>query len=156
MYCSRCSTQINEDLNFCSTCGERVNKNELAQSSKKHTKTLDTLATIAICIGSAGMLFLVGLLSILLDKAIPLQMVVLLAGMYLAAWFGILYKILGQISKLVEANLEDQKYHKTQTALPIQLSSKTTAQLDEHREPAMSVTESTTRTLDEMIIKRNS
>ncbi|MGI8408815.1 MAG: hypothetical protein ACR2M8_02910 [Pyrinomonadaceae bacterium] len=155
MYCSRCSTQINEDLNFCSTCGERVNKNELAQSSKKHTKTLDTLATIAICIGSAGMLFLVGLLSILLDKAIPLQMVVLLAGMYLAAWFGILYKILGQISKLVDANLEDRKYRKAEVTPPVQLTNKITAQLEEHREPAASVTENTTRPLDKVPVKGN-
>ncbi|MDQ3490509.1 MAG: zinc ribbon domain-containing protein [Acidobacteriota bacterium] len=155
MYCSRCSTQINEDLNFCSTCGERVNKNELAQSSKKHTKTLDTLATIAICIGSAGMLFLVGLLSILLDKAIPLQMVVLLAGMYLAAWFGILYKILGQISKLVDANLEDRKYRKAEVTPPVQLANKITSQLEEHREPAASVTENTTRPLDKVPVKGN-
>lgn len=153
MYCSRCSTQISEDLNFCSTCGERVNKSELSESSKTQSEMLDNLAITAICIGCGGMLFLVGLIAVLLDKTIP-QIIVLVAAMYLAAWFGILYKLLSQISKLVDANLQERKFRKAETIPPVQLAAKTTAQLEEHREPAISVTESTTRTLDEVILKR--
>ena len=148
MYCSRCSTQISEDLNFCSSCGERVNKNDLAETSKKQSEMLDNLAIALICVGCGGMLFLVGLLAVLLDKAIASQVIVLLVGMYVAAWFGICYKLLGQISKLVDANLEDRKSQRSGIT-PVQLPARSTAQLEEFREPA-SVIENTTRTLDKI------
>ena len=54
MYCSRCGSLITEDLNFCSRCGERVNKNELAESSKKQSEMLDNLAITVICFGVGG------------------------------------------------------------------------------------------------------
>ena len=113
MYCSRCSASISEDLNFCRSCGERVNKNDLAETSKKQSEMLDNLAIALICVGCGGMLFLVGLVAVLLEKTIPNQLIVLLAGMYLAAWFGICFKLLGQISKLVDANLDERKHQRS-------------------------------------------
>lgn len=153
MYCSRCSTKISEDLNFCSSCGERVNKNDLAGTSKKQSEMLDNLAITLIFVGCGGMLFLVGLVAVLLDKTISNQVIVLLAGMYLAAWFGICFKLLTQISKLVDANLEDRKSQKADFRVPVQLPSKTTAQLEDRFEPAMSVTENTTKNLEKVPAK---
>lgn len=152
MYCSRCAAQISEDLNFCSTCGERVNKNELVEGKKVQSEMLDNLAITAICIGIGGMLFLVGLVAVLLDKSIPIGLVAILSAMYLAAWFGILYKILGQISKIVDANLDARKQSQTEPPPAVQLPAKTTAQLEEFHEPA-SVVENTTRILDKVPVK---
>lgn len=153
MYCSRCSASISEDLNFCSTCGERVNKTELAETSKKQSEMLDNLAITLICVGCGGMLFLVGLVAVLLEKTIPNQLIVLLAAMYLAAWFGICFKLLGQISKLVDANLDERKQQRSEIKPAAQLSSKTTAQLEDHFEPAISVTEHTTKNLEKVPAK---
>jgi predicted nucleic acid-binding Zn ribbon protein len=155
MYCSRCSAQISEDLNFCSTCGERVNKNELAGTSKKQSEMLDNLAVTAIFIGVGGMLFLVGLVAVLLDKSIPAQLVVALAAMYLAAWFGILYKLLAQISKIVDANIEQKKAPPAPpSSSPLELPAKVTAQLEAERSAPASVTEDTTHSLDPVPVRR--
>jgi hypothetical protein len=125
----------------------------LAETSKKQSEMLDNLAITLIFVGGGGMLFLVGLISVLLDKTIPNQVVVLLAGMYIAAWFGICFKLLGQISKLVDANLEDRRSQRSEAASPVEISAKTTAQLEEHFEPAVSVTEHTTRNLEKVPVK---
>jgi len=155
MYCSRCATQISEDLNFCSTCGERVNKNELAEEKKAQNDVLDTVATTAIFIGVGGMFFLVGLIAVLLDKIIPMQLVVLLAGMYLAAWFGIMYKLVNQITKIVDANLDARKNKPVVYPLPVELPGKVTAQLEAETQAPASVTEHTTRGLEPTPIMRN-
>ena len=151
MYCSRCGGLIGEELNFCSRCGERANRNELVETSKNQNNVLDTLAITSIAIGAGGMLFFVGLIAILLDKNVGSQVLVTISIIYLAAWFGICAKLVGQISKVVDANLAERKSEKSrQQTQPVQISAPNTAQLEEYREPAMSVTENTTRTLDKI------
>ena len=111
---------------------------------------LDNLAIAAIVIGCAGLLFFVGLVAVLLGKGVTPYVIALLSALYLGAWFGILLKLIEQISKIVDANLEDRKLQKADSAQPAKLAAPTTAQLEEHREPVMSVTENTTRTLDKI------
>lgn len=155
MYCSRCGKQISEELNFCSQCGERVNKNELTETSKTQSEMLDNLAITAIFIGVGGLLFLVGLVAVLLDKPLSTQVIILIVIAYLGAWLGVCLKLLGQISKIVDANLKDRKPKDEDFApQPARLAAPTTAQLEEHREPALSVTENTTKTLDEVLVER--
>ena len=155
MYCSRCAAQISEDLNFCSTCGERVNKNEIAGGKKVQSEMLDNVAITAICIGVGGMLFLVGLVAVLLDKTMPTQVVVLLAGMYLTAWFGIMYRLLNQISKIVDANLEERKRMPADSAPVVELPPRVTAQLEAQKQEPASVTEQTTGGLEPTPLMRD-
>ncbi len=154
MYCSRCGSLIAEELNFCSRCGERVNKTELAESSKKQSEMLDNLAITAIFIGLGGLGCLVGLVAILLGNGVIPQVLVLIVLAYLAAWFGVSYKLLGQISKLVDANLERKKSKENEPYQASQISARRTAQLESVREPIASVTENTTRTLDEVLVEK--
>jgi len=130
-----------------------VDKTGLAETSKKQSEMLDNLAIALISVGAGGMLFLVGLVAVLLDKTISNQVIVLLVGMYLAAWLTICLKLLGQISKLVDANLDERKGQKSDAAQPVQLSPKNTAQLEGHFEPAISVTEHTTKNLEKVPAK---
>lgn len=150
MYCSRCGGLISEELNFCSRCGERANKIELAETSQKQNNILDTLATTSIFIGIGGMLFFVGLIAVLLDKGVVPQVIVTISVIYLAAWLGICLKLVGQISKVVDANLKERNPEKAENTHPVQIPAPDTAQLEEYREPVMSVTENTTRTLDKV------
>lgn len=154
MYCSRCGSLIDEDLNFCSRCGERVNKNELAESSKKQSEMLDNLAITVICFGVGGLGCLVGLVAVLLGNNVIPLVVVLIVLAYLAAWFGVCYKLLGQISKLVDANLEKKKSKDDESFQPSRLAAPRTTHLESPREPVASVTENTTRTLDEVLVER--
>ena len=154
MFCSRCGTSITEDLNFCSKCGERVSKTEVAEKESVQKNMMDSLSIVSIFIGAGGMLFLIGLVAVLLDKVVSMQTVAFICTVYIAAWFAIMYKLLRQISRLVDANLEERKLRPADNSPPLQFPAKTTAQLEAFREPA-SVTEPTTRTLDEVPIKRS-
>lgn len=155
MYCSRCAAQISEDLNFCSTCGERVNKNDIVEEKKVRNSVLDTVATTATILGVGGMLFLVGLVAVLLDKTVPMQIVIIIAAMYLAAWFGIMYRLVNQISRIVEADLDERKVRATAAAPLVQLPPRVTAQLESHQQEPASVTEQTTRGLEPAPVVRN-
>ncbi len=157
MYCSNCGTQIKPELNYCNRCGQRTNKIESAETSTTQNNILDTLATTTIFIGVGGMLFFVGLIAILLDKGIVPQVIVMLSVLYLAAWFGICFRLLGQISRVIDGNFKEgilkrnsEKIEKAESAQAFQIAAPTTAQLEEHREPVMSITEKTTRTLDKI------
>jgi hypothetical protein len=154
MHCSRCGVAISENLNFCSKCGERVRKDELAEPSKKQNSVLDTVATTTIFVGVGGMLFLVGLIAVLSDKPIPIEAIVVIAGMYLAAWLAIMFLLVRQMTRFVDANLKERGKNAEESAPPLGFPRRATAQLEEHREPA-SVIEPTTRTLDEIKIERN-
>ena len=154
MFCSRCGATITEDLNFCSKCGERVSKTDVAEKESVQKNMMDSLSTVAIAIGVGGMLFLVGLVAVMLDKAVSMQAVVVIAAIYLATWFAIMYKLIRQISRLVDANLEERKLKSADSPSLLQFPANSTAQLEAHREPA-SVTEPTTRTLDKVPIDRN-
>ena len=115
---------------------------------------LDNLAITVICFGVGGLGCLVGLVAVLLGNNVIPQVIVLIVLSYLAAWFGVCYKLLGQISKLVDANLEKKKSKEDESVEPLKLATPRTAQLESPREPVISVTENTTRTLDEVFIER--
>ena len=149
MYCERCGRQIEEALNFCNACGAQLRKEKSEQQS-----VLNTLITALIVVCTAGLGVLVGLMAILLDKLQNPEPAFVFAGFYLAVLFGIAFMLMRQISKLIDAKLKgkdtnfDSPRQRREEPL-VQLPPRTTAQLEEHRQPA-SVVDSTTRTLDEV------
>lgn len=148
MYCERCGKSIDEELNFCKSCGAQLKKNGAAESKS----LLNLLITALIVITTAGIGVLAGFLAILLDKIPRIEPVLIFAMFYLATLFGICFMIMRQVSKLIDAKLSG-RYVETVNPPPhqplVQLPPKTTAQLEHHREPA-SVVDSTTRTLDKV------
>jgi hypothetical protein len=149
MYCERCGKKIDEALNYCNGCGT---------SLKRETGSYRTVLTMMIAalsvVGIAGLGILIGLLTVLLDRVSRPEPVFAFAVFYLAAWFGVCFMMMRQISKLVDANIagkisfDPEKSRQAGTPL-VQLPPRTTAQLEEFREPA-SVIDNTTRTLDEV------
>jgi len=100
-------------------------------------------------VGLGGLGLTVGLIAILLQHdAIP-KVIVMLAIAFLAAVFGISFLMIRQISQMTNASQSSQKNVFENS----QLNSPNTAQFEEPRVPAASVTENTTRTLEKQLIK---
>jgi len=152
MYCSTCGSSISDSLKYCKNCGAKLVNDDEKQGTPG--TMLDDLLTALCLVAIFGFAFLVGLVAILLDKIIAPQVVVLIVMGYLAALFGICYMLLRQVPKLIDAKL-NKNSERVETIQPAQLYARNTAQLAEPREPARSVTENTTRTLEKTAIERN-
>jgi predicted nucleic acid-binding Zn ribbon protein len=153
MFCERCGKQIEEALNFCNACGAQLRKEKSEQQS-----VLNTMITALIVVCTAGLGVLVGLMAILLDKLQNPEPAFIFALFYLATLFGIAFMIMRQVSKLIDAKLKGVDLSGASRSVRdeplVQLPPKTTAQLEEHRQPA-SVVDSTTRTLEEVPWRKN-
>lgn len=150
MYCANCGSLINETLKYCKSCGVRlVRETEKDDSSKS---ILNILLTAIFLITVFGFGILVGLVGLLLKNPIPPEALVMITFAYLAVLFGISFTLLKQIPKLIDARL-NQKNQTSEIPQPVQIQPGNTAQLDEHREPVMSVTEHTTRILEKELVK---
>ena len=147
MYCSSCGSLMNADLNYCKNCGTKLAKIKEEKDSPK--SILDNLLTTLFLVVMFGLGILVGLVAVLLGNGVNHETVTIIAAFYLIAVFGICYMLLSQIPKLIDAKL-NPKSETPENYQPPQLSAKTAAQLEEHREPVGSVTENTTRIFDKV------
>jgi len=152
MYCLTCGSSINNSLKYCKNCGVKLVKDDEKEDTPE--SILDNLLTTLCFVALGGLGILVGLVAVLLDKSVTHEAVVIIAITYLVALFGICYMLLNQVPKLITAKL-NKKSERGETIQPAQLYAENTAQLKEPREPVMSVTESTTRTLEKVAIERN-
>ena len=145
MYCAACGSAVSDKLNYCKNCGAKIAKDEEETPSSMMSGVLTTLAFVTL--GALGIL--VGLTSVLLKNGFDQKGIMIIAVVYLAALTGICYMLLSQLPKLIDAKLNDKREAAppAEAYQPPQLFAKTTAQLEEHREPA-SVTDHTTRTFD--------
>jgi hypothetical protein len=153
MYCSNCGNPVNDKLKYCNGCGDR-----LAKEEDKHGtpgKMLDNILTTIFLVVMFGLGILVGLVAVLLDKGTKTEVVTTIVVAYLAAVFGICFMLLRQVPKLVDAKLNRNTSTSSDFVPAQQLKPRTTAQLEEYQQPIMSVTEHTTRTLEEIPQKRS-
>jgi len=145
MYCSTCGTLINTELNYCNRCGARVDK--LATVENSSATGYLSMATGFVGLGGLGLT--VGLIAILLKHGVVPEAVVILAIAFLATIFGMTFMMIRQISQMSNAALPA----KEKAFASPQLNSPPAAQLEEPRQPARSVTENTTRTLEKELVK---
>lgn len=153
MFCERCGKQIDSALNYCNSCGVQLKKEKDQGKS-----ILGSLISALISVAVVGLGVLVGLMAILLDKVPNPEPVFIFGLIYLAVLFGICFMIMRQISRVIGKQLDEPKQYQTPQATdfvpPVQLPQQRTNPLDEFREPA-SVTDHTTRTLEEVPIRRS-
>lgn len=150
MYCSKCGTQLNDKLNYCNICGVKLG-NDLDNSQKSILLSLIVSLAVVSVIGLGSV---IGLIAMLLNKGVKDEMVVMLVSSYLLTLFGIAFMIARQISKIISPKIEKAE-SSNQIFQPAQLSAPTTAQLEEPRQQPFSVTDNTTRTFDEVFVKRS-
>ena len=153
MFCPNCGTNTSKNLKYCKNCGERLSKSLEFDKDGTPGKMLDNVLTTLFLVVMFGLGILVGLVAVLLGNNIEPKFVVMIAIAYLAAVFGICYTLLSQVPKLIDARLKSNS-EAHETSEPHQLRPLTTAQLEEFREPTMSVTDHTTRALEELPLKR--
>ena len=153
MYCSNCGKPVNEKLKYCNGCGER-----LAKEEDKHDtsgKMLDKVLTALFLVVMFGLGILIPLVAVLLNFNVGPDVVTLIAVVYLAAVFGICFSLVRQVPKLIDAKLKGFSSNTPDFVPPHQLNPRTTAQLEESRQPPASVTDHTTRTLEEVPFNRS-
>jgi hypothetical protein len=151
MFCSICGNELPAHLNYCNHCGARNAKNMREQGSPPSGLLVAAGATI----GCVGLLATIGILKVLLESRLDPGAVVVVIIAYLAAlvimfgtFMGFLWK--GH-ARVKDANIAGTQFYNP----PASLRPVTTSQLESPRgEPAVSVTEHTTRTLDEVLIER--
>lgn len=151
MYCPNCGKTVNKKLKYCNGCGERLSKAAEIDKDGTPGKMLDNILTTLFLVVMFGLGILVGLVAVLLSKDVQTQVVVIIVMAYLAVVFGICFTLLRQVPKLIDARLKTWNGNLEETRP--QLEPLTTAQLEEYREPVMSVTDHTTRTLDKVPLK---
>jgi hypothetical protein len=153
MYCERCGNQTDDSLNYCNACGASL-RHEAPRSLKSYVAFLVAGLTATVLV---GLTVFAGLLILLLDKFNRPEPAFVFGAFYLLVLFGICFLIMRQVSKLIDAELrtpkESRKAGPNSSPPLVQLPARSTNQLDEFREPA-SVTDETTRTLDEVRINR--
>ncbi len=150
MYCQSCGSLVNDELNYCNRCGNRVAKNELVKQTDSNASLLRNLSIATGFVGVVGLGGLIGLIAILAgnagNRAAP-ELIVILSILFLATTFGICFLLTRQISRLTD-NAISTKENSKQKSAPKQLSPAVMGQIESPREPFISVTENTTRTLD--------
>lgn len=151
MFCSTCGKQINENLNFCNGCGARLDsKTEETQTNSFGLNS----ATVTGVLGMFGLFGFVFLAIKLIEKNLDPGFVFSLLALFMAAVLGICFFILRQNSA---QSLRPRKKEKAdeEYVAPKKLFSESSPQLAaSYQPPVSSVTENTTRTLDEVLAER--
>ena len=150
MYCQKCGNQVSDALKYCNNCGAKQRK---GKDKSVGEKMLDDLLTTLFLVVMFGLGILVGLVAVLLNFELPKELVGLITTAYLVTIFSICFMLLGQVKRVIGANLELPKERDDPPEAFLQMPRRTTAQLESNFEPA-SVTEHTTRTLDEVLVER--
>jgi hypothetical protein len=155
MYCAKCGSLVQNTLNYCNSCGNKLAKTD--QHPARQGSPLPFLAA-ALCVIDTVGLFVLALLTLMfLDRHVDEKVMMVISTIYLLSLASINFMFLRMISKLVSSHIENKSpsTEKQQAGL----FSHATAQLDaprQHAQPlqqAASVTEHTTRTLDEVLIE---
>lgn len=153
MFCSKCGNSVSQKLKFCNSCGNRL-AHEPEDKDGTPGKMLDNILTTIFLVVMFGLGILVGLVAVLLGNAVQTEVVTVIVVAYLLAVFGICFSLVRQVPKLIDAKLRSSGYSGDgDMIVQPQLRPATTAQLDEYREPVASVTDHTTKTLDQVPLR---
>ncbi len=150
MYCSGCGTQLQLGLVYCSRCGRRVAE-DVASGSWFATPISATAVIAAV-----GFFMFMLVIRTLTRSDLPPGLFVPISFFYFASLFGICFMVLRYGSRAhTEPKPKKESFDTGELAPPAYLSPVTTAQLEEARSFGIgSVTDRTTRTLDEVTIER--
>ncbi len=146
MFCSGCGTQIQEGLNYCNRCGNRVPKGETA-SAAEH------LAASVGYVGGFGLIGFIFVILIMVKSGVAPDVLTKISFIYLSALFGICFLLIRQSNSGNRRNVNRVDVPAVEQAS--YLRPVTTAQLEEPKDLGIgTVTEHTTRALEEVTVER--
>ena len=142
MYCSGCGSEIQAGLNYCSRCGRRV-----AEESKSGNPAwTNPLVIVGNTVG-VGFVAFIFVLLVLVRNGVAADALFGITLVYFAALVGICLMLFRQARLLSKDKAAELK-----PSEPSYIKPATTAQLPEPTQGPATVTENTTRTLDEVAI----
>ena len=151
MYCSSCGKSIQENLNYCNNCGARNDKNPIVVGNSSSRM----LGIAAAFIGMVGLVGFVEVLKTLLRSPLDTWAIIAILVAYLTTVFLMFAVLIGHVWKHSGDIRIKSKDRESKDSVPNKFRSVTTAQLPEPAGFPASVTEHTTRTLDNVPLKRN-
>jgi ABC-type nickel/cobalt efflux system permease component RcnA len=149
MYCAKCGNTISNKLNYCNSCGGKLTNDSTDSQNVILISLIISLGLFSI----VGLVGLIGFLSHLFDRGVKDETILFVAVSFLLIIFGIAFIIGKQISKIID-NKATKNTQNAETVFQPQLAAPITGQLQESKMRPMSVTENTTKTLDEVLLKR--
>lgn len=151
MYCWSCGKSVKGNLNFCSGCGARVEKDQTESEMTRAGNFSSPVSYLGV-FGLGGFIFLV--LS-LLKKDLEPGFVFAISALYLGALFAICYLLIRQGSAKSEKPSEAFQPEISDYAAPEKFRAGVTNRLEPAKsEPVPPVTEETTKTLDKVLVER--
>lgn len=147
MYCSGCGTQLESELNYCNRCGNRVAKSNADSVAENMSQGVSY-------VGGFGLIAYIFVMLAMVKSNVETKALILISFFYLAALFGMVFLLIRQSAMF--ANKDSAKRTEVTDQPPtVYLRPATTAQLSEPADTGIgSVTEHTTKTLDEVLIDR--
>ena len=148
MYCSHCGSLAADNLNYCKNCGKRNEQNRLPVGNSSSRG----LSYGAVAIGTIGLAFFFPVLRELLRSGVDPTVMVILLVAYLATVLAMFSILVGHVWK----NAGDIRIKGAEQRTPDPepyFRAVNTAQLPGPTEMPASVTEHTTRTLDEVRLR---
>ena len=152
MYCSNCGKFISDDRNYCAGCGSPAEKTALVYQSKSQR----SLIIGSSVLGTLGLGTLFPIIRTMLEMQVDATLFCIIILAYLVALLYMFSVLMGHVSKRYSGMVTDSKVQKETDSYspPPSFRDVTTAQLDAGDSKPASVTEHTTRTLDEVPIGR--
>lgn len=151
MYCSGCGTQIQKGLNFCNRCGKRVSDGLPAPRGIS-----PDVAKAVGYIGGFGFFAYIFVVFVFLRAGAPANQLIPISFFFFGALFGICAMLLHYDKGNVGNSEESQEKRTYKEEAPYYIEPASTGRLVEPSDPGIaSVTEHTTRTLDEIKLERD-
>ena len=151
MYCSHCGSSISGDLNYCKNCGARNER----MAPVPRGSAAGMMGVGSVFIGIVGLIGFYPILRELLRSPLDPPAIVILMVVYLMAVFGMFLTLVRHSRKYSVEAAAAGRDSKNDYQSPQSFRSANTAQLVEPRDQPASVTEHTTRTLDQVHVTKN-
>ena len=153
MYCSNCGKIISDDRNYCSGFGSPAERTALVYQSKSQR----SLIIGSTLLGTVGLGTLFPIIRTMLEMHVDPTLFCIIVVAYLAALLYMFSVLMGHVSKRysgIVTRSSDRTEADTYSP-PASFRGVTTSQLHAAEPDVASVTESTTRTLDQVPVNRH-
>lgn len=149
MFCANCGNEIGKGLRYCSGCGARIHD----PAETEDRSRIRNISTAIGFIGFGGIIGFIMLVKTLLDHNVLEGPMIIILLAFLATIFGISFLLINQLKPDAEKTAGTVAF-RDDAPLAVGSAADTNKLGEPREEPAGSVVEDTTRTLDEVFVKR--